>query len=378
MIQAISLATVGCASGAPPSDVPTGAVPSVGPTIVEPTPSDSPTIAPPDATTATTDPIGPGQDGWHPPDDVLSEEVRCSSPQPGACPAAGQAKAIIPFDSCAEDIEQVQGTAPVPAGSAKGNPCCYRVRVRSFGIQCDEGRPMMVAHQALRPAVLGLTGDESPLVTAWLERATSEQASIASFARVALELLALGAPGDLILDAQRAAGDEVHHARVCFAIASHFAGHSLTAGPLALPPQLPLRLDPVVAAMATFEEGAVGETLAALLLSETADAATDPKVATALRRIAEDESRHAALAWRTLAWMIGRFDGVAGAIAHSIAQTREPRTTGHATDELAAHGVLGAAAQRDILTTGWSEVVLPATEALLEGRTAKLQSPVRV
>src|SRR6478736_3829368 len=62
--------------------------------------------------------------------------------------------------------------------------------------------------------------------------AQMEHVSIASFNRFSLQLLGLGAPAELIEGAQRAALDEVHHARICFAIAEQYLGQPL--GPSAL------------------------------------------------------------------------------------------------------------------------------------------------
>ena len=49
-------------------------------------------------------------------------------------------------------------------------------------------------------------------------------AEIASFARTSLDLLALGAPADLVAETHRAALDEIEHARIAYALASAFSG----------------------------------------------------------------------------------------------------------------------------------------------------------
>jgi hypothetical protein len=46
-----------------------------------------------------------------------------------------------------------------------------------------------------------------------------EHASVAAFARFTLDLLALGAPADLVQSAQQALGDEIAHAELCFGLA---------------------------------------------------------------------------------------------------------------------------------------------------------------
>ena len=51
-------------------------------------------------------------------------------------------------------------------------------------------------------------------------------------------------------------------------------------------------------------EGCINETLAAVQAAEQLARAEDPAVRAALAKIAEDEARHAALAWRTVAWAL--------------------------------------------------------------------------
>jgi len=57
-----------------------------------------------------------------------------------------------------------------------------------------------------------------------------EHASIAAFARFSLQLLSLGAPAGLIDDCTRALGDETAHARLCFQLASAYAGRAIGSG----------------------------------------------------------------------------------------------------------------------------------------------------
>ncbi|MFZ5897429.1 MAG: hypothetical protein ACOY0T_40625 [Myxococcota bacterium] len=81
-------------------------------------------------------------------------------------------------------------------------------------------------HVATSPSEL-----RNALSDEWARAACFEHASIASFNRFSLELLALGAPGDLVERANRAALDEVRHARLCFALASVYAGDDFGPGP---------------------------------------------------------------------------------------------------------------------------------------------------
>jgi hypothetical protein len=61
-----------------------------------------------------------------------------------------------------------------------------------------------------------------------------EHASIASFAKFSLQLVMVAAPSALLADAHAAAVDEIHHARVAFALASRLLGRPLGPGPVDL------------------------------------------------------------------------------------------------------------------------------------------------
>lgn len=140
------------------------------------------------------------------------------------------------------------------------------------------------------------------LAAHWAAVGAMEHASIGSFARATLQLLALGAPAELIADTQRAAADEVEHARLAYGLASAYAGEPVGPGPLRLD-DLAVEADPVVIVRALVIEGCVGETLGVVEALAGAGA-RDATVAAVCRRIAADELRHAALAWRTLRWLL--------------------------------------------------------------------------
>src|SRR5690606_23013616 len=96
------------------------------------------------------------------------------------------------------------------------------------------------------------------------------------------------------------------HARHTFALASHYAGAPVGPGALALGGALDGPTDLVSLVVALVRVGCIGETLAAAELDMAARTCDDPALAATLRRIAADEQRHAALAWRTLQWALGR------------------------------------------------------------------------
>lgn len=144
-------------------------------------------------------------------------------------------------------------------------------------------------------------GTRDAIAEAWLEDALAEHASIASFARFSLELLAVGAPAELVRDAHSAALDEVEHARLCFSLAEHFGGEACGPGHLELA-QLSITTDLRQLVASAVREGCVRETVASISAREQLSVATDPMVRHVLDRIASDEARHSDLAWRFVSW----------------------------------------------------------------------------
>ncbi len=193
--------------------------------------------------------------------------------------------------------------------------CCY-----TWVIPCPGGRPLrdengetLVAYpthrddwsggeaidHAVAEAAKCPADQRDALVDRWTRDASFEHASIASFARVTLDMLALGAPAALVAGAQMAALDEVEHARIAFALASAYAGHAIGPGPLPISRSRPATLRALVSD--AIVEGCINEAAAALALREEATAAS-PAMRALLDRIAEDEERHAALSYATVAW----------------------------------------------------------------------------
>ncbi len=140
------------------------------------------------------------------------------------------------------------------------------------------------------------------LAAHWTAIASLEHASVASFARFSLDLLARAAPPELLAAAAQATGDEVAHAQLAWTLASAFAGHAVGPGPLATADVGPHR-DLASFVTALVREGCVGETLGAAEAELTATLA-DPHLAPHLAQVAADETRHATLAWQTLAWLL--------------------------------------------------------------------------
>lgn len=150
------------------------------------------------------------------------------------------------------------------------------------------------------PSVEGLDATtRAELAERWLADAALEHASIAAFSSLALDLVALGAPPDLVRRAHEAAIDEIGHAQTCFAIASAYAGYEITAA--AFPEVVEPRPRETRAellrrvAVESAVDGWIGEGSAAADAKAMAARSEDPVIATALERIAREEARHAAL-----------------------------------------------------------------------------------
>jgi hypothetical protein len=132
----------------------------------------------------------------------------------------------------------------------------------------------------------------------WAEAAALEHASVYAFAQLRGELRAHGAPRPLQSGAVAAALDEVRHARTVARLARRFGAKveapRVRAGSVR-------ELEAIAIENAT--EGCVRETFGALVGHWQALHAADPTVRRVYQEIAEDELRHAALAWSVARWV---------------------------------------------------------------------------
>lgn len=190
-----------------------------------------------------------------------------------------------------------------------------------------------------------------------------EHASVPAFAEVLADLEHLGAPADLIARTQAALQDEVRHAQAAFALASRFAGGPVQPEPLAAPERAPLDL--MAFAVATAREACINETCAVAMAAERLKQATDPEVRRVLGHIVADETRHAELAWDTLAWALRQGGApVRAAVAAVFAELTLELETGVEGQDPGLGAPAGAdladAAQRCLV-----QVVLPLAHQLL-------------
>jgi hypothetical protein len=214
------------------------------------------------------------------------------------------------------------------------------------------------------------------LADGWLLDGLFEHASVASFARFSMQLLAVGAPASLVRQAHAAALDEIRHAELCFTLASAYAGEPLEPEPFPLSPALAVDTDLVPVAVESVIEGCIGETLAAAQAAEALARATDPAVVAALTSTLADEIRHAELAWRFVAWAVDAGgERVRAAVAHAFANFRPPDPPAENLDgvcraSFAAHGRLTAGEARATALAAIREIVQPCACALLSRAAA--------
>lgn len=240
-------------------------------------------------------------------------------------------------------VPVVQAVAPDPLGvqgflfiGAK-----YPITVRGddpyaslFNFSFGRGRPLVrddapviAAREASASWLDGRATDlagldaatRAALARAWLDDARAEHASIAAFTRLSMQLLAAGAPPDLLAETHRAAIDEVRHAQRCFTLASAYGAAPEAPGGLSIEAIREAPCDLATIAREALLDGCVGEGVAAVVARASSDDARDPEVRETLAVIADDERRHAALAWSVLSWCLDAGGaGVAEALCEAL------------------------------------------------------------
>lgn len=298
---------------------------------------------------------------------------KCSFDRSFACQLAG--------DACSSDQD-----------CDAGQLCAYTdAGRRCFDNDCPvPGRPFLVEGEARVAAVvargdwraskepeLAALGpeDRAELADYFTRAGQMEHASIAAFARFAMQLVGLGAPPDLVADAGAAMIDETRHAELCFAFASAYAERALGPGPLELEHASPsAELREVV--LLAFREGCIGESSAAYEARRMAEAVVDPSLRAVLAQIADDEERHALLAWRFVAWALasGGVELVAALQSEldGLVRAAQPAAP---TRIAARSGVPSEAERRGLRAEAIAAVVLPCARELLQ-RSAVSEPPL--
>ena len=209
------------------------------------------------------------------------------------------------------------------------------------------------------------------LARCWLRDGLAEHAAVASFARFTVQLLALGAPPQLVRASQRASLDLVRHAEICFGLASHYRGRALGPGQLDAIAAFEGATKPRAAVMTAVREGCVGDTISAMAATVAAEHCTDPVVAKVLRRIAVDDTRHAGMAWRFVRWALSQPE--LGPLETAVDEAFQAALGDHPmVDEQAApewmrvRGRLSDAERAYLAASTLREVIVPCVDRLLD------------
>jgi len=228
------------------------------------------------------------------------------------------------------------GTFECGPEEAITDQCCYLMTV---GQMC-EGRPLIINGERRRVVLA-----DGP----WARATADEHASVASFARHILQLMALGAPSELLAGVARAMSDEIRHATLC----AEIAGVELAP----LPATEAVEADPRAVLCSLIREACINETIAAAIAAEASTRASG-REREILHQLARDEQRHSTLAWKTLAWMLRRFPELR---SEAVREFARPVQVG---DE-SAYGHLTGEEKLKLADTVMRQVVYPCAASLL-------------
>jgi hypothetical protein len=197
-----------------------------------------------------------------------------------------------------------------------------------------------------QPADVPVLSPNGALGELWLRRALAEHASIATFAELTLELMAHGAPPELLHAAQRAQADELRHAIACFGITSALLERQVGPGEFRAAARGVRSRSKLELALESLRDGCLGEGYAAAL-ARAALARAPAELRSNFEAIAREEAEHAELGFQVLRWCLhAGSPEVANAIESALRELPQwlptPLPDGISSEEAAAHGVFGA------------------------------------
>jgi len=206
--------------------------------------------------------------------------------------------------------------------------------------------------------------------------AEGEYSAVALFAQITSSLALTQAPIDLVAASARVSSDEIRHADYCLRMASLCQGSEVTVRvPVeALAGDIPSSLDVEALDFLMLKYAAVGETLAAALLTECRRRATDPVLKALFTSIVSDEVHHARLGWfyashRAELWSPETRQRLASRVAEFVMGiefefARGRDAPAHASEAARALGVLDSAIQREAIADIMNNEIVPALDAL--------------
>ena len=222
----------------------------------------------------------------------------------------------------------------------------------------------------------GLPEEARETADQWRENGRTEHASVAAFALLSSELMALGAPPELLRAANEDALDEIRHTEMCFSLARALDGRAESPGPFPEArrmPTLPLGRTHALASLAveSLVEGALHEGVSARVLAKLARRCEVAPIAAMLKEIARDEGRHAAHGWDVVLWCVEEGGRPVLQALEKVLQRLDPET----------HSARPAAAERGewerlgIHGHALEQAEYTASVAAITARVRALQTP---
>ncbi len=218
------------------------------------------------------------------------------------------------------------------------------------------------------------SAERERLAGTWTRRCAAEYLAVSTFSVLAIDLVAAGAPADVLSLCLRAGIDEVRHAEMCLRMVEIYGGQRILPPPgMSRLPDDPKRPKVHQAMANTMLVSCVSETYATTILSATRDLTVDPAAQAVLTSIYSDEVMHARLGWAYLRYTLDR--GGEAAIAAAAAMVpialrgvanvvERERPIGEVTPRVRDHGLMTPAEERVIYSTCVREVLVPGFEAL--------------
>ncbi len=217
----------------------------------------------------------------------------------------------------------------------------------------------------------------------FVKLAGGEYSAVALFAQITSSLALTQAPIDFVAASARVSSDEIRHADYCLRMASLCQGSEVTVSvpSAALASDIPHALDVEELDFLMLKYAAVGETLAAALLTECRRSATDPVLRALFTSIVSDEVHHARLGWYYAKYRAGLWSPeVRQRLASRVAQfvvgievefSRGRDAPADASEAARALGVLDSAIQREVVADVMNNEIVPALDAVgLSGSAA--------
>ena len=208
----------------------------------------------------------------------------------------------------------------------------------------------------------------------WKARTAAEHLAISTFSLLTLDLVAAGAPADILSMCLRAGIDEIRHAELCVRMVELYTGEKMW--PRGGMSRLPRNTEKPPGSQAvgnTLLVSCVSETFATTLLAAAREQSHDPPTQEVLTAIYSDEIMHARLGWSYLRYTLttGGQQAIDAAVemvpraVRGVCNVVElPRSDAPIPAELRNHGIMLPSEQRVVFSTCIREVIAPGFCAL--------------